>query len=66
MLTEDGASPILCVCARRLPPLLFRDSSGDIQEGDELARDIDFPPRSSHFREGKRSYTQVQFAPSTV
>lgn len=52
---------MVCVC--RLPTLLLRDSSGDVQEGDELAGNADFSPRSSHFREGKGSYSQVQFAP---
>lgn len=61
MLTEDGSFTMF-VCVSRLPTLLLRDSSGDVQEGDELAGNADFPPGSSHFREGKGSNSQVQVA----
>lgn len=57
---EQNAADVVCVY--RIPTLLLRDSSGDVQEGDELEGNTDFPTRGSHFREGKRSYSQVRFA----
>ncbi len=43
---------VLFSCSR-LPTLLFRDATGNLQEGHELARNANFPPWSPHFRESK-------------
>ena len=53
-----GDSAVLPVC--RLPPLLLRDASGDVQESDELERDANFSSRSAYIREGQRSDPQAR------
>ncbi|CAF91884.1 unnamed protein product, partial [Tetraodon nigroviridis] len=40
--------------AHRLPTVLLRDATGDLQEGDELEGDPGLPARSPHLREGQR------------
>lgn len=53
---SDGTS---CPYCHRLPSVLLRDTSGDVQESDELARDADLSSRSAYLREGQRPHPQV-------
>ena len=43
----------------RLPSVLLRDASGDVQKSDELARNAYFPSRSADIREGQRPHPQA-------
>ncbi|CAF87627.1 unnamed protein product, partial [Tetraodon nigroviridis] len=46
--------------ADRLPAVLLRDASGNLQESDELARNADLPPRSAYIGEGQGPYSQAR------
>lgn len=43
----------------RIPSLLFRDASRNVQESDELERDSNIPTWSSNLWESQRSYSKV-------
>lgn len=43
----------------RLPTILLRDATGDLQEGDELEGNPRLPTRSPHLREGQRPNIKV-------
>lgn len=47
----------------RLPSVLLGDASGDLQEGDELARDAHLPSRSANIGEGQRPHPQARTHP---
>lgn len=43
----------------RLPTILLRDATGDLQEGDELEGNPRLPTRGPHLREGQRPNIKV-------
>lgn len=44
----------------RLPSILLGDTTGDLQEGDELEGDPHLPPRGPHLRKGQGPHPQVE------
>lgn len=50
---------VVLVTVCRLPSVLLRDASGDVQESDELERDANLSTRSAYIREGQRPHPQA-------
>ncbi len=50
----------------RLPSILLRDTSGNVQESDELAGNFDISTWGPNFRKGQGSDPQVKHSPSLL
>lgn len=58
LFVDVNAVAFLFSC--RLPSILLRDASRNIQKSDELARNADLSSRSAYIGEGQRPYSQAR------